>query len=174
MSVVWLLRHAEAQKAPGQSPEDLFSIADLGLSARGVAQAEAARDGLAGERIDAVYASPARRAQQTARIVAAPHGREVATDARLAELSVTGPDYSAILEGILSLPGRFIADPETFARERRAFSEALADIRARHEASLVVAHGLSNRAFLAASRGIPMPEFLTIPMEHASVTRLEV
>jgi broad specificity phosphatase PhoE len=44
----------------------------------------------------------------------------------------------------------------------------------RHPTSVVVAHGLSNRALLAALRGIPLPDMLTIPMEHAQVTRVDV
>ena len=175
MGIVWLVRHGEARKAAGQSPDDLFSVErDPPLSARGIAQAEAARDALTKERIGAVHASPTRRARETAAILGAPHALDVRIDARLAELHVGGAGYADVLEGILDLPERFEKDPSTFADERRALEDAIREAAASHEGAIVVAHALSIRAFLAMQRGIPMGELLTIPMEHAQVTRLDL
>lgn len=173
MNVVWLMRHGEAQKAPGQSEADLFSIGDLGLSPRGLAQARAAADALAREPIEAVYASPLRRAIETARIVAAPHRLEVQVYARLRELPMAGTSYDEVLAAILDLPHRFREDGAMFADERRAFAEAIGEIGARHRSALVVAHGLANRAFLCAARGLPLSELLAIEQEHAAITRCE-
>jgi broad specificity phosphatase PhoE len=59
---------------------------DHGLDATGRAQARSTRDHLAGRPVAAVYGSPLRRAQQTARVIAAGHGLPVVTDVRLREL----------------------------------------------------------------------------------------
>lgn len=59
--------------------------ADPGLSARGVAQAEALAEALAGEGIEAVVASDLRRARETARVLAGALGIEPLHDARLRE-----------------------------------------------------------------------------------------
>ncbi|HUR68837.1 MAG TPA: histidine phosphatase family protein [Candidatus Thermoplasmatota archaeon] len=175
MSRVFIVRHGEAEKAPGQSAEDLFSVApDPPLSARGLAQAQRARDALAGEDVRAVVASPARRAMETARAVAQPHGLVVKPDPRLAELSLPGATYDEVLARILELPERLREDEALFARERARFAEAIREVAEVHPTSVVVAHGLSNRAFLCALRGIPLDEMLTIPMDHASVTRIDV
>jgi len=58
------------------------------LSPRGRRQSEAAATALAGLPIEAVYASPLRRALQTAEMVALALGREVCTDPRLMEIHV--------------------------------------------------------------------------------------
>lgn len=174
MSVVWLLRHAEAQKAPGQSPDDLFSIADLGLSPRGVAQARAAADRLATEPIEAIVASGAARALETARLIAERHPKaDLVVDLRLAEISVEGPDYPAILAGILELPTRWRADPTLYGKQRARFAARLVQLASTHASCAVVSHALSIRAFLCGARGIPLDELLTIPMEHATITRCE-
>lgn len=169
-TVVWLMRHAEAKKAQGQSDDDLFSLADEGLSDRGRRQAEAMRDALAKEPIEAAYSSSLLRAQETARIVAARHaiGSDVRVDARLAEIPVGGSTYHDVLANILELPHRI----EDHRHRLDAFAAAVDEIASRHRCSLVVAHGLSNRAFLARVRGIPLPEMLAIDQEHAHATRL--
>jgi broad specificity phosphatase PhoE len=79
---LWLIRHAEsAWNAMGLWQ----GHADPGLSARGVAQAEALARTLAGEAIEAVVASDLRRARETARILAETLGLEAAHDPRLRE-----------------------------------------------------------------------------------------
>jgi probable phosphoglycerate mutase len=79
---LWLIRHAEsAWNAMGLWQ----GHADPGLSARGVAQAEALAQALAGEGIEAVVASDLRRARETARALAAALGVEPWHDARLRE-----------------------------------------------------------------------------------------
>lgn len=79
---LWLIRHAEsAWNAMGLWQ----GHADPGLSARGRAQAEAMAQQFAGHGIEAIVASDLRRAQETARIVAAALGLELRHDARLRE-----------------------------------------------------------------------------------------
>lgn len=170
MTIVWLLRHAQAEKAPGQSPDDLFSVAqDPGLSEHGVEQARAAAERLAKEHFDIVVSSPAKRAIETARIV----GRcEPTIDARFAEWIVKGADYEETLRGILDLPRKARLGP-LFPRERLAYSEGMKEIASKHACALVVSHALANRGFLCRARNIPLPELMTIEQEHATVVRCE-
>ena len=173
MTLVYLMRHGEAEKGPGQSEDDLFSVADLGLSPRGIAQADAAAAALTKdlgeETLDAVFASPALRAIETARIVGR---REPMVEKRFAEWPVAGADYETKLHNIMDLPRKARAGP-LFPRERLAFAEAMKEIASHHARTLVVSHGLANRGFLCKAKNIPLPELLTIPQEHASLTRLE-
>lgn len=189
MTIVYLMRHGEALKGPGQSEDDLFSVADLGLSPRGVEQANAAAATLAKqlgkETLDAVFASPALRAIETARIVGAQRiggsvgaspdgigGREPTIEKRFAEWPIPGADYEAKLAAIMDLPRQARQGP-LFPRERLAFSEAMKEIASHYARTLVVSHGLANRGFLCKARNVPLPEILTIEQEHASLTKLE-
>lgn len=79
---LWLIRHAEsAWNAMGLWQ----GHADPGLSARGIAQAEALARALEGAGIEAILASDLRRARETARILGAALALEPRTDARLRE-----------------------------------------------------------------------------------------
>jgi probable phosphoglycerate mutase len=81
---VYLLRHAEPDWTPGGGR----SVSDPPLTPFGVAQAQASAKRLASEGIDAIYASPYRRAQETAGALAAATGLRIDTVAGLAEIGV--------------------------------------------------------------------------------------
>lgn len=73
---VLLIRHGQKQPIPG----------DPGLTTLGQQQAETVSNWLAQhQQVSAVFASPLRRTQETAAIIAKATGREVVTDARLQE-----------------------------------------------------------------------------------------
>ncbi len=81
---VFLVRHG----ATVLSAEDRFAGAtDVELSDLGREQAEALARRLAGQAIAAFYASPLGRTMETARILAAPHGEAVRTDAGFLEIN---------------------------------------------------------------------------------------
>jgi broad specificity phosphatase PhoE len=80
---VFLVRHAEPEWLPGGR-----SVLDPALTPFGVAQAGALARRLAGERLDAIYASPYRRSQQTASALAEATGLRVETVPGLAEIGV--------------------------------------------------------------------------------------
>lgn len=81
---VFLVRHG----ATVLSAEDRFAGAtNVELSAEGRAQAEALSRRLAGQSISAFYASPLDRTMETARILAAPHGKPVEPDAGFLEIN---------------------------------------------------------------------------------------
>lgn len=171
-----LMRHGEAALAPGQSEGDLFSLGDLSLSARGRAEAEAARDLLAGFRFDAAFASASRRARETAEIVAAPHGLDVhvVPDLREFGFSAPGASYADVLARIGSVARalRDDADPllpggTRYSVERARFARAVDDALARHDRPLVVAHGLTNRAWLGGLLEMPPHALLRLAQDHA-------
>lgn len=125
---LWLIRHAEsAWNAMGLWQ----GHADPGLSARGVAQAEALAATLAGAGIEAIAASDLRRARETARIVAAALGLEPLHDARLRERDLGA--WSGLTTP--QIAGRW---PEELARVRArdpefrpGGGESIRDVRAR-------------------------------------------
>ena|GEM_PF-72750 len=85
-----LLRHGE----PDWFPAGGLSVEDAGLTARGHAQAEAAGYILGGQRVDAIYVSPLRRAQETAAPLAKACGVTPMTLDALAEIGIQTPRMS--------------------------------------------------------------------------------
>jgi broad specificity phosphatase PhoE len=81
---VFLVRHGSTEL----SAEDRFAgETDVALSDLGREQLRKLAKRLAGEPIAAFYASPLGRTMETARILAAPHGKPVTADPRLREIS---------------------------------------------------------------------------------------
>lgn len=95
------------------------------LTAQGVAEAEAARDGLRGRRLAAIWSSDLLRARQTAAIVAA--GRPVAEVPALREVAL------GRLEGLLTAELRAEETPPGahVSEVRWGGGESLADVAAR-------------------------------------------
>jgi probable phosphoglycerate mutase len=79
-----LLRHGEPDWAPGGGP----TVSDPGLTDYGRAQAEAAAQAIARGRVDAIYVSPYRRAQETAAPLAELTGLDPVTLPELAEIGI--------------------------------------------------------------------------------------
>lgn len=160
-----LVRHGETDlNVAGRMQSDT----DQPLNAPGRRQAQALRDRLAAERIDAVFASDRRRAVETAEILAAPHGLPVARDGRLGEQEygdwegASWPDLAA--RASPEEVARFLGDPSfappggeskarLLARLDAFFAERLA--AARGETILVVAHGGPVQVFVQAALEIP-------------------
>jgi 2,3-bisphosphoglycerate-dependent phosphoglycerate mutase len=95
--------------------------ADPELSAEGHEQAQRLAEYLSGERIDAVYASPMKRAHQTAIPLAASKGLEVTTEPRVAEWDRDSSSYIP-LEQLKS------TDPEAYRRLMKGELELSIDI----------------------------------------------
>lgn len=85
------VRHALPQRVEGND-----GPADPELSATGHEQARRLAEYLASERIGAVYASPLRRAAQTAEPVAASQGLDVVVDEGIAEYDRAAAEYIPI------------------------------------------------------------------------------
>jgi len=86
VSIVHLVRHGRVE-----NPGDLVYGVLPGFRLSEVGRVEAARQAkrLAGRDIGYVVASPLERAEETAEVIAAPHGLPVHADARLVEWGVT-------------------------------------------------------------------------------------
>jgi broad specificity phosphatase PhoE len=147
--------------------EDRFAgEIDVPLSDTGREQARALGARLASEPIAAVYASPLERALETARLIAAPQGREVIPRAELREISHGRWEQRTRAEVENLFPEeyeRWESDPFTFAPEggetgvavtARALP-ALVEIVAAHPEGrvLVVSHKATIRLLICALLG---------------------
>jgi probable phosphoglycerate mutase len=161
-----LIRHAlpvriEGEEGTAADPE----LADLGQE-----QSRALADYLGGERIDVLYASPLRRALQTAEPVAARLGLEVVVDEELAEFDRHSHFYIPIEElrelkderwddlvgGRWGVDGE--VDPNTF---KDVVVEAVERVIAAHSGQTVaiVCHGGVINAYFAHLLGLDFPMF---------------
>jgi alpha-ribazole phosphatase len=161
---VVLVRHAETEEsARGRC----YGRLDVLLSPRGLRQAQALADALAGLPLAAVYSSPLARALDTAWPLAAARALEPTVLEALAELDfgdVEGLTYDEIEAGRPDLFHAWMDDPatvrfpggESLADLRARVLPALEQIRARHEreAVAVVAHGGVVRVVLADALGL--------------------
>lgn len=93
MEILWI-RHAEPERIESGSGVP----ADPALTAAGRAQAERLAAWLAGEQIDVVYASPQRRARETAAPIAAAHGLDVVVEPGIVEFDVHADHYIPVEE----------------------------------------------------------------------------
>jgi broad specificity phosphatase PhoE len=139
MTTVYLVQHGEKEQWPGEP----------GLTQAGRRQATQAGQWLRGQGIGALYASPMRRAQQTAGCIATVTGLPVQTDARLRER--LNWDGSQPYEAFLALWARTTDD--------RDFVPAGGDSSRQAGARLM--------AFLAALPGTPGP---VAAVTHGGVT----
>ena len=155
---VYLVRHGSTVLA-----EDHFAgETDVPLSEIGRAQARALGARLAGDPIDAFYASPLERALETARLVAAPHGREVFPRAELREISHGRWEQKSRAEVESLYPGeyaRWESDPFSFAPEG---GETGLAVLARRDAPGVRCSRLSGPARFQSRR-----------LEHPGLPRVE-
>lgn len=156
MTTILLARHGETD----WNRDRIYQgHADPPLNAKGRRQAEALARRLAGERLDAIYASDLHRALETAEIVAAALGMTVVPEAGLREIDVgswSGLTRDEIAE---RFPGAASHDGEL----REAFLErvlaTILRIARAHpgERVLVVTHGGPVRAVQRHALGEPLP-----------------
>ena len=158
---VLLARHGETD----DNAADRFQgQLDPPLNHTGRAQSHALADAMAGEGIVALYASPLRRARQTAEIVAARIGLDPVYDERFMEADVGDWGGLRYTEVRAAHPGAFEAwraarpsfrfpGGESVAEQVERVAAALADVRAGQLPALVVCHGGTIRA----ARGLAAP-----------------
>ena len=158
-----LVRHAEP--APTECADPL-------LSCCGLAQAERLAERLSPIWVEAIYASPERRAQQTGRVLAEALNLDVEAVEALREIEYTASDA-----GDVSVSNRFIETPRWDAlpgfapsREFRLRAlQAIEGIVAKHPGKrvVVVTHGSIINAYLSAVLSIPRDVFFA--PEHTSI-----
>lgn len=178
-----LVRHAEAaEDARGLC----YGRLDVGLSQRGRVQCASLAEAFRHETIDAVVASPARRARETAAAIATPHRLGVEVVEPLRELdfgALEGRSYDEIAESDPELYERWMTAPTTV---RFPGGESYADLEARVAAGVAeivehardrhvvaVTHGGVIRAALRAVLGFPAERIFRLSIDPASITMLE-
>ena len=177
---LFLVRHAQARNAPGNSYDD------ASLSALGRSQAAAAAHACAELRPDALYVSPATRARETADQVAAATGLPATIDERLLEYrfgSVTDPNLTMEQlrerrDDLLAWhPDRKLAsDGETIREFSERVMAATDEIVARHvgERVVVVSHAGTIDVTMRWAIGIGpgTPVLHDFPIANASISAL--
>jgi broad specificity phosphatase PhoE len=182
MPVVHLVRHGEVENPKGVI---YGRLPGYNLSERGRRQAEEAAKRLADDDIAVVLASPLERAQETADIIAGPHGLEIVTDERLTETHTT-------LEGLTRNALHFVRDPRHWWRFRNplkpSWGESFSEIRTRmldaiddavtaaddREAVLVSHQTPVLVARLALTRRRDPPWLGLVPCSTGSITTLQM
>lgn len=182
-----LLRHGETYEprldAPMAGPDE---DPQLPLTERGRERLREVAAWIARVPIESAYASPYRRAQETAQIVAEPHGLRVATLGALSELPLHPPPGGTLRD----VAHRYIglvrdlaehAPHEVLLDGDRSLGDildaALAEIRVAMERAtgtvLVVAHGGLNRFLLGHWLGMPPERAIGIEQNFACVNVVE-
>lgn len=183
MLTIVLTRHG---KTPRSDPEQhLGRGVDVGLSSEGRAAAEALARRLSGVAFDRIVTSPARRARETAEILA--RGRAIEKDGRLAEMDYgawEGLTYEEIDARDGAYRRRWEEDPASLAcpggesgdQVAARVRDFLADALARGPDGgrvLVVAHATVNRILLCDVLGVPVRDFRRrFRQDPVSVTEL--
>jgi broad specificity phosphatase PhoE len=193
VTVFYLARHGESD----WNVENRFQgHTDRPLTELGRAQGRALADELAETALDAVYASPLRRALETAEIVAAPKGLSVVALPDLREIDVGGWAGLSRDEVEARFPDAFHRwvggsegweDGESYADMAARVIAEVRRIATRHPNGcvLVVSHGGPIRAVHAAAAGIdvhayrrthtvePNARLSSVAVENGKITRLD-
>jgi len=181
-TTVHLVRHGQVENPAGVI---YGRLPGYHLSERGRRQAEAAAARLSERDLRVVWSSPLERAQETAALIAQPHGIEVVTDERLIESGTT-------LEGIGRRARDFVLSPrhwwsfrnplrpswgESFSQIRERMLAAVREATAGAEGGEVAVVSHQTPVLVArlglARRTIP-PWLAFTPCETGSVTTLVV
>jgi 2,3-bisphosphoglycerate-dependent phosphoglycerate mutase len=164
-----LIRHALPVRVEGH---EHAGPADPHLSEVGVAQAEALARWLVEEAIDALWASPMRRAQETVAPVAEALGLPVTTDDGLAEYDKDATSYIPIEELKAAGDPRWLEVPEQPEHFQGVVVEAVERIVATHPGQrvAVICHGGVVNAY--AGRVLRIEDPLFFLPAYCSISRV--
>jgi alpha-ribazole phosphatase len=173
-----LIRHAEPDESVrGRS----YGSLDVPLSPAGREQADAVARALDGVAIDAVFASPLRRALETAAPLARARRLDPVVHEGLQELSfgeLEGLTYAEIERELPEVYESWMTDPtgtwfpggEAFVDLRERTLAAAAEIRAQYEKAAVVAHGGVTRAILADALAMPDQAIFRLDQPYGAIS----
>lgn len=153
------------------------------LDEAGRAQAEATAERLAGARIAAVYSSPLERTQETARIVARPHGLRVRTRRGLGEVDYgdwtdrpLGQLRRRKLWAVIQATPSRVTFPggESIRGAQARAVDATESLAAEHAGEVIVcvSHADVIKAVVAHHLGMPLDTFQRLMIAPASITVL--
>ncbi len=179
-----LVRHGEVE-----NPDNIV-YADLpgfGLSERGFRQATSVAERLKSMQIAAVYASPLRRAKETAAAIADVHGLGVLVDPRLTEWRLADRwkglawdqldvHFPGDLDAYLSHPWDLDFNPEPLADLASRMAGAITSVANRHprEAVVVVSHQDPIQAARLALTGRSLRDLADAKPRHAEAFFISV
>jgi alpha-ribazole phosphatase len=178
MTRLVLIRHAEPDESMrGRS----YGRLDVGLSPAGRAQAAAIAETLRDTRLDAIFASPLRRAIDTAAPLAEARGLRVVAHDGLRELdfgALEGLTFDEIARERPELYESWMTDPtemrfpagESFADLRERALAAAAEIRSEHEQAAIVTHGGVTRAIIADALQMPERAIFRLDQPHGAIS----
>lgn len=154
------------------------------LSPAGRAQAAAAAQALRGEKVDALFASPLQRAQETAQAIAAELGLSIETEADLDEVCANrwvGQTWEQLRDN--EDIQRYVADPlyECDAFEpAKTVQERIARFIVRRREThagkkiLLVSHGDPLRILVSHCIGLSLGHYRSLAIGNGSITRLRL
>ena len=149
--MLYIIRHGQTEM---NSLRVLQGRSDFALNETGLAQASEAAGKLRGVRFDCVYASPLRRAVQTAELLAP--GAEIVIDERLIEMDYgpyEGADLQNLPPEILTFFSDFVHNPAPSGMEQLTAVVArvgafLEELRGREENILISTHAIAMKGIL--------------------------
>ena len=181
VTTVWLIRHGSPEGGNGRC----YGRHDIPLSAEGVNQAKQISAQLAGESISNIYSSHLRRAFDTGRIIAEPHGLAVRPLEDLAEIhfgDLEGLTYEEIQKRYPDIFESWMTRPtetqfpngESFqqmsVRVLRAFDSLTSNHR--NQSIVVVAHSGVIRLLLGKALSIPSTEIFRLAQRYGAINRI--
>lgn len=182
MLTVYLLRHGETLwNADGNR---YCGATDIGLTEKGIRQADQAAAALKGVSLDAIYSSPLQRALRTAQIASGVLNEEVIIDQRLIEANFGEWEGKTKEEFITENPDLWNAwcqapdhtraggNGETAMDVVNRVENFFREIAGKHPSGtiLVVAHNAVNRFYMAWKLGMPLKNYRKLVQENSAVT----
>ncbi len=178
-----LVRHGDAVPDSSSGDEVYANYEDHPLSERGRSQAEALAERFASLEVAAVYASPIRRARETAQAIAAPLAVPVFTEPEVREIALGALQHEgdlrqqlAALATIAMRDGSWSSIPGTEPSQtvRARMLDAFDRIAAEHPGGrvVVVSHAGAINAAIGAIAGTPHD--FVFPLANASISVVRV
>lgn len=180
---IYLIRHGETT---WNSERRYQGTLNSPLSEAGWDQSYRTRDVLRDASLQAIYSSPLPRAQDTAKVIAEPHGLPVMTANGLSEIQVgewEGLTVSEIEARYAEAVQQWYKEPhfaripggETIQEMRTRAVAAFDEIRSRHEGQTVavIAHGGVNKSIILTALGAPLASYWRIRQHNACINVLD-
>ncbi len=177
-----LIRHGETL---WNKEGRIQGTSDIELSEAGIEQARRLALSLKDSDIDAIHASPLKRAYQTAEIINSFHQREIEVHPELMEMDqgdFEGLTFKELMACEKDFLHRWVADPASVRMPR---GESLTELQTRAwqpiekiiaggENALVVAHNFTIAAILCRLRNISLSNFRSTCVDNASKTLIHI
>jgi len=179
MTQIILVRHGETE---WNVAEIFRGRTDIELNETGIRQAELLAEHLSGVKIDAIYASPLRRALKTAEIIAGYHQLDVTINPGLTDCNFgewQGLSHQEVKDKYRELYTEWIKHPgqvkmpagESLGDVRKRAGDVIMKIIARHEETItLVSHRVVNKVLICALLGLDNSHFWNIKLDTCGVT----